>query len=143
MKFRGNFPAKVDSQGRLKIPTAHLAVFNEHYGAELFVTSYNGDHIILYPKKEWEQIEAQLLEKQNSKVKRKFLKYTGYWGQEAALDKQGRVLLHPHLRSAAGIDGEVAVIGNLTHLAIWNNESLQQSIESEPFTEEELEQLGI
>ncbi|MFB3902477.1 MAG: division/cell wall cluster transcriptional repressor MraZ [Acidobacteriota bacterium] len=145
MRFRGNIPAKIDAQGRLKIPSLYKAIFDEVYGSDaLFITSFNGDHIVIYPLKEWEAIEAKLRERPAGKAKRKFLQYTGYWGQEAFLDKQGRVLLHPHLRKAAGVDGtDVAVIGNLTHLAVWNDEKVQATMANDPFTDEELEQLGI
>jgi len=146
VKFRGNIPAKIDSQGRLKIPSEHKALIDEIYKSDaLFITSFNGDHIDIYPLKEWEAVEAKVRERPAGKAKSKFLRYTGYWGKEATMDKQGRVLIHPHLRKAAGVDDgtDVAVIGNLTRLEVWNNENLKRSISSEPFTEEELEQLDI
>lgn len=145
MKFRGNIPAKIDAQGRLKLPAVHKAILAEIYGSEaLFITSLNGDHILIYPLKEWEAIEAKLRDTPAGKAKRKFLQRTGYWGQEAVLDKQDRVLLHPHLRKAAGVDGtDVAVIGNGTYLELWNNEKLQADIVNDPFTDEDLAELGI
>ena len=42
--FRGNEPAKIDDKGRLKIPNAHRAVFqNCEYGSEVYVTSLTGE----------------------------------------------------------------------------------------------------
>ncbi len=145
MKFRGNVPAKIDSQGRLKIPSVHKAIIDEIYGSDaLFITSLNGDRIFIYPLKEWEAIEAKLRDTPAGKAKRKFQQHTGYWGKEALVDSQGRVLLHPHLRKAAGVDGaDVAVIGNGTYLELWNNEKLQADIVNEPFTDDELAELGI
>ncbi len=145
MKFRGNIPAKIDAQGRLKIPSVHKAILDEIYSSDaLFITSLNGDHIVVYPLKEWEAIEARLRDKPAGKAKRKFQQRTGYWGQEALVDKQGRVLLHPHLRKAAAVDGtDVAVIGSGTYLEVWNNEMLQADIVSDPFTDEDLAELGI
>ncbi|RPJ61553.1 MAG: division/cell wall cluster transcriptional repressor MraZ [Acidobacteria bacterium] len=145
MKFRGNIPAKIDAQGRLKIPSVHRAILNEIYGSDsLYITSLNGDHIIIYPLREWEAIEAKLRDKPAGKAKRKFQQRTGYWGQEAVLDKQDRVLLHPHLRKAAAVDGtDVAVIGSGTYLEVWNDEKLQADIGGDPFTDDDLAELGI
>jgi len=145
VKFRGNIPAKIDAQGRLKIPSVHRAILNEIYGSDsLYITSLNGDHIIIYPLREWEAIEAKLRDKPAGKAKRKFQQRTGYWGQEAVLDKQDRVLLHPHLRKAAAVDGtDVAVIGSGTYLEVWNDEKLQADIGGDPFTDDDLAELGI
>ena len=62
MVLRGNSPAKVDAQGRLKIPTSHRKVLEDEFGRELFVTSISGENVLLYPLAEWEKIEAKLQE---------------------------------------------------------------------------------
>jgi MraZ protein len=145
VKFRGNVPAKIDSQGRLKIPSVHKAILDEIYSSDaLFITSLNGDRIFIYPLKEWEAIEAKLRETPAGKAKRKFQQHTAFWGKEALVDTQGRVLLHPHLRKAAGVDGtDVSVIGNGIYLELWNNEKLTADIVNDPVTDDELAELGI
>jgi MraZ protein len=145
--FRGNFPTKVDSQGRIKIPAAHRRILEEQYGSELYVTSLKTDSVMIYPMSEWEQLEAKLHQLPNSlPQKAKFLRNANYFGQVAVMDKQGRVLIQPHLRQAAGIDGDVAVMGNLNHLLLWNNDRIRNLIETEPFTDADasvLAELGI
>lgn len=147
MVLRGNSPAKIDAQGRIKIPTAHRKVLEEEFGPEVFVTSINGENVLIYPLSEWEKIEAKLLEPPKMKPeKRRFLRNTSYFGQVATMDRQGRIVIQPHLRESADIDGDVAVIGYLRHLEVWNQEKFEQQIHSEPFTDEDataLAELGI
>lgn len=147
MVFRGNFPAKVDAQGRLKIPAAHRAILEEEYGPELFVTSVDGRRALIYPLSRWEEIEDKLLEPPRMQpAKVKFLRNTSFFGQVASLDKQGRVSIQAHLREAASIDGEVAVIGALHYLEVWNRDQVLKLIEEDPYTDADaaaLAELGI
>jgi DNA-binding transcriptional regulator/RsmH inhibitor MraZ len=55
------------------------------------------------------------------------------------------LLIPSLLRESANIKGEVAVMGNLTHLEVRNMEALRAELE-EPFTAEDektLDELGI
>jgi MraZ protein len=54
------------------------------------------------------------------------------------MDKQGRVLLPQVLRETAAMVGEVSVLGQQNHLAVWNRRRLQERLfKKEPFTEED------
>jgi MraZ protein len=145
--LRGNSPAKVDAQGRLKIPTLHRKVLEEEYGSDVFVTSVNGESVLIYPLSEWEKIEAKLLEAPKMRPEKiKFMRNTSYYGQVARIDKQGRVVIQSHLREAASINGDVAVIGYLGHLEVWNHNKFVKQLESDPYTREDaiaLAELGI
>lgn len=143
MTFRGNFPAKLDAQGRVKIPRSHLKVLGEHFGPEVFVTSITGDSVLIYPMSEWEELEAKMLEAPKmARAKRMFLRNTSYFGQAATVDKQGRVGIAPHLRESALIDGELAVMGNLNSLEVWNAGTIRSRMTDDPLGEEELSELA-
>jgi MraZ protein len=145
--FRGNLPAKVDAQGRIKIPTAHRKILEQTYGRELYVSSLTGENVLIYPMEEWKQLEQKLLEPPKMRPEKvKFLRNANYYGQVASMDRQGRVVIQPHLREAAKIDGEVAVMGYLNYLQVWNQERFQDLLHSEPYTEKDaavLADLGI
>ncbi len=145
--LRGNFTAKLDSQGRVKIPTAHRKLIQEEYGFDLYVTSITGENLLIYPMREWEEIEARLLEPPKMLPEKvKFLRHTNYYGQVASMDKQGRVSIPAHLREVARIDGEVAVMGYLTYLQVWNRERFEELLKSDPYTDKDaaaLADLGI
>jgi len=95
----------------------------------------------------WEEIERKLAAAPDSHpVKKKFLKYTNFYGQVVEMDGQGRLLLPATLRDTANLKGEVAVMGSLKHLLVRNAEELRKEIAAEPFTDEDdasLSSLGI
>lgn len=137
----------MDSKGRLKVPTAFRRLIEERHGSEFYVTSLTGENVRLYPLPEWEAIEERLaLLPSMDPARRKFLDRTNYYGQQATLDAQGRVLIHPLLRKSAALVGEVAVLGYLTYLEVWELERFQQRLLSDPYAEEDeaaIARLGI
>lgn len=145
--LRGNYTARMDSKGRLKVPTAFRRLIEEKHGAEFYVTSLTGECVRLYPLPEWNSIEQRLtLLPSMDPARRRFLDRTNYYGQEAAMDGQGRVLIHPLLRKSAGVIGDVAVLGYLTYLEVWELERFEQRLLSDPYTEEDeaaVARLGI
>ncbi len=145
--LRGNYTARIDSKGRLKVPTAFRRHIQESQGAEVYVTSLTGENVRIYPLSEWESIEQRLaLLPSMDPARRKFLDRTNYFGQQAELDSQGRILIHPLLRRSAGVVGDVAVLGYLTYLEVWELERFQQRLLTDPYTEEDeaaIARLGI
>ena len=146
MKLRGNFPAKVDEKGRLKVPAVFLESLTE-YGNQFYITSPTGESARIYPLKVWAEIEDKLaaVSSQNA-AKRKFLKRTSYFGQTVELDAQGRLLIPAVLREAAQAKGDVDVLGNLDYLEVMNHTRVLDEMKNEPFTNEDaktLEDLGI
>lgn len=145
--LRGNYTARIDQKGRLKVPTAFRRHIQENHGAEVYVTSLAGESVRIYPLGEWESIEQRLaLLPSMDPARRKFLDRTNYFGQQAELDSQGRVLIHPLLRKSAGVVGDVTVLGYLTYLEVWELDRFQQRLLSDPYTEEDesaIARLGI
>lgn len=145
--LRGNYPATVDGKGRLKIPTAFKTFLDENYGPDFYVTSLDGLSVRIYPFAVWREIEEKLAALPSmNKAKKKFLDRANYWGQTARMDGQGRVLIPSLLREAAATRGEVAVIGYLNYLDVWNMARFREHMEQSPFTDDDeqtLSNLGI
>lgn len=145
--LRGNYTARIDEKGRLKVPTVFRRHIQEKHGTEVYVTSLTGENVRIYPLAEWESIEQRLaLLPSMEPARRKFLDRTNYYGQQSEIDAQGRVLIHPLLRKSAGVIGDVAVLGYLTYLEVWELEQFRQRLLSEPYTEEDeaaIARLGI
>jgi MraZ protein len=145
--LRGNYTARIDAKGRLKVPTTFRRHIQETHGAEVYVTSLTGESVRIYPLAEWEGIEQRLaLLPSMDPARRRFLDRTNYYGQQAAIDGQGRVLIHPLLRKSASVMGDVAVLGYLNYLEVWELERFQQRLLSDPYTEEDeaaIARLGI
>lgn len=142
MKLRGNCPAKVDEKGRLKIPVSFLEDLKE-YGNQFYITSPDGETARIYPMKVWNEIEDKLAKLPSSnKAKRKFLLRTSYFGQVVELDGQGRVLMPSVLREKAQTKGDVAVLGALDHLEVFNNARVLDQMDKDPYTDEDNQILG-
>jgi MraZ protein len=137
----------MDEKGRIKLPAAYRRYMDEHYGSEFYVTSLTGEYARLYPMEEWMLIEEKLQTRGTmDKSVRKFLDRTNYYGQLAEMDSQGRLLIHPLLRSNAELVGDVAVLGYLQYLEVWEMDKFKTRIEGDPYTDDDaasLAALGI
>lgn len=136
--FRGSAPAKIDDKGRLKVPTSFRQHIEERWGQDVFATSVLGDSALIYPLPVWEDIEARLQAMPSThRARNRYLERVSYFGQQARLDNQGRIVLPQILRTSAGMDGEVVVSAQIDHLVVWNRERFESRLADEPFTEED------
>jgi len=136
--LRGNYAAKIDDKGRLKIPNAFRALVEQQHGAEVFVTSLTGEYVRLYPMPVWLALEEKLARVPSSHPARlKYFDRVNYYGQAAQIDTQGRVLIHPRLRESAGMTGDVDVFGQYDTLDVWNHERFVAKLQREPYGDED------
>jgi MraZ protein len=145
--LRGNYSAKIDDKGRLKVPTAFRALVQEQHGSNLYVTSLSGESVRIYPMPVWLDIEAKLAKVPSTHPARaKFFDRVNYYGQVAEFDTQGRVIIHARLRESAGMSGEVDVFGQYNFLEVWNHDRFLAKLQREPFTDDDaraLSEFGI
>lgn len=146
--LRGNYPARVDEKGRLKIPTEFRAYLDLTYpGGKFYVTSFDGKNARVYPMPEWERIEERLAALPTMHpTKQKLLHRTNYYGQVVEMDAQGRLLIPSVLRESAEMKGDVAVLGFLKHLEVWNEQRLLAEMQSAPLSDDDqrtLADLGV
>ncbi len=143
MRFRGSYSAKIDDRGRLKIPARFLSVFETEYGRDVFVTSLNGDHVILYPIRVWEEMENRI---ENHGTwdpdMDDFINRLGFFGVESSIDSKGRILLPTELRRESQLQEEVRVFGKANHLVIWNAEYFRERELGEKYDKEKLHRIS-
>jgi MraZ protein len=141
--LRGNAPATIDDKGRLKIPAVFRTEIEVTWGSDFYITSLTGDSVLVYPLPVWHEIEQKLANLPSlNPTKKKFLDRTNYYGQLASMDKSGRILIPTLLREKAQMAGEVAVLGYLTNLEVWNHELFVNSLKEKEFTDADNETLG-
>ena len=117
--LRGNFPARIDAKGRLKVPSAFRLCIKDEHGLELFVTSLTGEYVRIYPMPVWLALESKLMLMPSAHPSRmRFLERVNFFGQPAA-----------------GCIGEVAVLGKVNHLDVWNDERFRTKLKNDKFTE--------
>ena len=128
--LRGSHSAKIDDKGRLKIPTAFKTLVEDQHGASLYITSLTGDSVRIYPMPVWIGVEQRISRMPSTHPARlKFLDRVNYYGQVGA-------------RDAAGMSGEVDVIGQVEYLEVWNHDRLVAKLNREPFTDDDARALA-
>ncbi len=151
MIFRGRFEYTIDPKGRVNIPSRFREQLSDTGLETVVITNYSGC-LYAYPNREWERIEQKLASKVSSVNKKKnaFVRFFVGGAVEVAPDKQGRILIPPSLRSYAGLDREVVILGMPNRFEIWDRERWDVEVnrfEKEGFEDPELvreiDSLGI
>ena len=140
----GNYRAKFDGSGRIKIPEKFRTAIEEQYGKELFITSLTDESVQIYPLPVWERLSG-VSEEGALHLKpavRKFMLRVNRKGSQYQIDSKGRILISQALREEAKLEEEVEVIGLSNHLEVWNKEKLDGSLEEKPLTNEDFEEIA-
>lgn len=136
--LRGNAPATIDAKGRLKIPTSFRREIEDTHGSDFFVTSLDGEGVRLYPFPVWLEIEKKMADLPSLGPELDLLQdLFSYYGTEASMDKQGRLIIQQHLRESADMKGEVAVLGKRNYLEVWNNERILTRLKDHKLSRED------
>ncbi len=125
LRFRGRSEHALDAKGRLNIPSRFREVLREVYTEAVVVTNWD-KCLKVFPVAEWERLEEKLLDDgRRQPGMADFVRYVISGVTECPLDKQGRVLLSPTLRSEFGIDRDVVLNGMLENFEIWDRAAWQ------------------
>lgn len=117
--FKGTYVHKIDAKGRLPVPAALRRTLAE-VGATRVVVTLLDQCLAAYPPSEWVRLEEQL--RQLPAFSRQVKAMTRLLASRAAdcdLDVQGRILLPPALRAAAGLARDAVIVGVLNRFEVW------------------------
>ncbi len=124
MLFRGRFNNSIDSKGRASIPAKFREVLSAEFGDECVVVTELDEGLAVYPKSEWDRIEAGVEAlPDDEEIKDDLFLTLISPAVECSFDKQGRIQLTEALREFAGLgDGsrDVVVVGVARKLMIWS-----------------------
>lgn len=144
--LRGSQQAKIDDKGRLKLPTSFRAYIDATWKtASVFSTcdDSEGTYVRVYPLPVWEGVEEKLLKMPSADpARRRFQRWTSFYGQEGEIDAQGRVLIPPQLREPALMQGDVVVLASGNFLEVWNAERYESLKKAEKLTTDDLNRLA-
>ena len=125
--FLGRYFHTIDEKGRVAIPhkfRTHLGGANE--GRVVITLSPKQDlrYLDIYPADRWETTVMQILDSQIDgddavEVQEALLANYIHPAQEAALDKQGRILIPQEHRAAAGLAKDVVYTGDIKKFRLW------------------------
>lgn len=118
--FMGEYFHSLDEKGRLAVP----ASFREGLGASFIATRGLDRTLFLFPQTVWREAaeRIQTLPLGRSDV-RSFVRLLFSGAVVCEPDKQGRIALPKTLRTYAGIDRDVAVIGVSNRVEVWAAEN--------------------
>jgi MraZ protein len=140
----GNYTARFDASGRIKIPEKFRDVIQTSYGRELFVTSLKDESVQIYPLAVWLEMTGMTTEGavHLRPDVRKFMLRVNRNGSRHELDSKGRVLISQALREKARLQEEVEVIGLSNHLEVWNKDALDRLLEEKPLSDADFESIA-
>jgi MraZ protein len=124
--FRGIFHNHLDEKGRLNIPAKLREQIKTDHETPLVLTLGLDQCLFLYPMDAWKKIEDQLfsLSSLNPDV-RQFQRMILGNSDEVELDQQGRIIISPVLRKAAGLSKNIVIAGMLQRIEIWDKEKYE------------------
>ena len=118
MVFQGASSLNLDAKGRMSVPAKHRDALLVQGEGRVTLTKHPDGCLMLFPRPEWEAFRARVAQ----------LPMDAHWWRriflgnatEIDLDSAGRILVSPELRSAAGIQREVILLGMGSHLELWD-----------------------
>ena len=137
--FRGRFEHTIDSKGRISIPAKFRELLAEKYDERVMITNFDRC-LVAYPYEEWRSMEEKIsslsIVKKEAKAFQRFFVSAAV---ECPIDKLGRILIPPTLRSYAQLEKEVVFAGMVKKFEIWSKERFLEEIQK---AEENFEGMG-
>ncbi|MBC7616280.1 MAG: division/cell wall cluster transcriptional repressor MraZ [Pedobacter sp.] len=133
IQLLGEFDCKLDAKGRLMVPSSLKKQLPNVEKEGLVINRGFEKHLVIYPKKVWEGIVAEL-SKLNpyEKKTREFIRFFTRGATELNVDQTGRVLLPKSLLEFAGINGEVVLACQFDKIEVWSKTAYDNLLDNEP-----------
>jgi MraZ protein len=118
--FYGEYEHSVDEKSRLILP----ARFRNSLATGVVLARGIERNIDVYPSGSWHERMGRIADLDSlNREARDMKRYVFSGAAVSELDRQGRVLIPPHLAGYAGIEKDVVVIGVHDHCEIWDRET--------------------
>ncbi len=121
--FLGTYEPRLDDKGRLILP----AKYREQLQGGLVMTRGQEHCLYVFPMAEFETMQEQLRQAPlASKEARSYLRVFLSGALDEVPDKQGRITIPANLRTYAGLDRDLSVIGTGNRIEIWDQTAWNQ-----------------
>ena len=140
----GEYIHTIDDKNRLSLPSK----FRQEMGKKVVVTPGLDNCLFVFTIKEWKKISDRLSESSMLQADtRSFNRFLFGGAVEADVDALGRILVPDFLRSRAGLESKVAIVGVQNRVEIWDDKTWQDfkkiGEEQANFLAEKLGQVGM
>ena len=141
--FTGEYRHSVDEKGRLAVP----ARFRTQLDGGAFISKWIDGCLAIFTRAEWDQLADKVgslpIADPNARNFSRFIFSSAF---DFELDRQGRLVVPPGLRSWAGLEADAIVVGARDHAEVWSPArwaQYQAQIETAEALAEHLTGLGI
>lgn len=126
--FRGLTAVKLDTKGRIAVPSRYRDTLQDNAGGQLIITiETEAPCLLIYPLPAWEVIEAKIESLPSfDPAARRIQRLLMGHAQEIELDSQGRILLPPLLREYACLDKDGMLVGQGKKFELWSEHNWLQ-----------------
>jgi len=126
--FRGRYVHTIDAKNRMSLP-AHFRQELTQRGESAPILT-NGNHCLdLYAYEDWLEYERRIVEIADVDPEAQaFARMRISGASECPIDRQGRILVPPHLRELAGLEREVTVAGVGPRIELWDRARFDASL---------------
>lgn len=125
--FRGVSKLNLDAKGRFAIPVKYRDQLRVLCEDHLIITVDPDQCLLIYPKPQWETIEASLMQKSNmDKRVRRLQRLLAGYAVDCEMTSQGKVQLAPALREFADLDKQVVLVGQGSKFELWDEKRWQE-----------------
>ena len=119
--FTGEYNNSLDSKNRLNIPAKFRKVLDPVNNRTFVITRGFDKCLVLYPLEDWSRVEQQLSKLSSIRGRhRSFVRSVTRYATSVQYDGQGRVQIPDSLLGYSGIKKEVAVIGMINKIELWD-----------------------
>jgi len=128
--FRGTFEHTIDDKGRVSVPARFRDVLLASSDDRVVITNFIMGALRcldVYPIAAWQALEERLRAK--PQFDQRVMRFQNYYfaaAHDCVIDKQGRILLPPSLRTYAALNRDVVFTSALEKFRIWDREQWKQ-----------------
>ena len=125
--FKGSTNVTLDGKGRLAIPSKYRDGIAQRCGGHVVVTVDKSGCLLIYPKPDWDEVEAQLMALPTlHEGARELQRNVVGNAAEQEMDAAGRILVSRELRTFAGLDKQTMLVGQGQKFELWDYERWQE-----------------
>lgn len=115
--FLSRHDHSLDSKGRLTLP----AEFRSAFGEVAILSPLLDGCVAIWSQEEFDKRAEQMLDKaRRGQAERNVARSFAANAKEVSIDSHGRIVVPAHLRTYADLGSDVAVVGALNHVELWN-----------------------
>ncbi len=129
----GEFDCKLDTKGRLMIPSNLKRQLPDAERDGLVINRGFEKHLVIYTKAEWDKIVADLSTLNSFEAKtREFIRYFTRGATELSLDSANRILIPKSLLEFAEIKSDIVLSCQFNKIELWSKTSYDTLLDNEP-----------